>query len=357
MEREGAAALAADVVGYGGLKGEQKAGTLAVFKASQMAGQDLATRRGKESELAQADPLDENPVDRRGAPNRDELTISFEFFPPRNKDAEDRLVRDIGGLEPLSPRFVSVTYGAGGGTRKNTLAMTKRIAVETTISSAAHLTCIGARRDEVDAVAREFWDSGIRHIVAVRGDPPDGASVYQPHPHGYAYAADMVAGLKCIADFEISVAAYPEIHPEASSASQDLDALKRKLDAGATRAITQFFFDTEVFSRFVERARAAAIDVPIVAGVMPITNFDRVYRFARHCRVAIPGELAALFDGHRQDPATCRRLAIEVAAEQCRQLRAQGQQEFHIYTMNDTQMAASIRNLLHNAGQSSYASP
>jgi methylenetetrahydrofolate reductase (NADPH) len=197
--------------------------------------------------LAQTNPLDEDPVDRRGAPDREDLTISFEFFPPRNKDAEDRLVRDIGGLEPLSPRFVSVTYGAGGGTRENTLAMARRIAAETTISSAAHLTCIGAPRDEVDAMAREFWDSGIRHIVAIRGDPQDGASVYQPHPHGYAYAADMVAGLKRIADFEISVAAYPEVHPEASSASQDLDALKRKLDAGATRAITQFFFDTEVF--------------------------------------------------------------------------------------------------------------
>lgn len=304
--------------------------------------------RGKE--LAHTVPLNDGPDDRICAPNPDELVISYEFFPPRHKDAQDRLVQGVRELAGLSPRFVSITYGAGGSTRENTLATAKRIAAETAIATAAHLTCVGASRDEVDTVAREFWDAGIRHIVAIRGDPLDGASVYKPHPHGYAYASDMVASLKRIADFEISVAAYPEVHPEATSAAQDLDALKRKLDAGGTRAITQFFYDPDVFPRFVERARAAGIDAPIVAGLMPVTNFDRVTRFARHCRVAIPAELAARFDGHAQDPAACRSLALSVAAEQCRRLRAQGQRHFHIYTMNDTQLAASIHDGLHEVG-------
>lgn len=307
--------------------------------------------------MARTVPLDGGPVDQTGALNGDDLAISYEFFPPRNGAAQGRLVQGVCELEALSPRFVSVTYGAGGGTRENTLATATRIAAETKISTAAHLTCTGASRDEVDAVAREFWDAGIRHIVAIRGDPPDGASFYEPHPHGYAYASDMVAGLNHIADFEISVAAYPEVHPEASSAAQDLDALKRKLDAGGTRAITQFFYDAEVFPRFVERARAAGINAPIVAGLMPVTNFQRVCRFARHCGVAIPAELATLFEGHTQDPATRRHLALEVVAEQCRQLRTQGQRDFHIYTMNDTQMAASICDLLYNTGPTSHASP
>lgn len=293
---------------------------------------------------------DNLPVDRTGAPNGDDLAISYEFFPPRSKEAQDRLVHGVRELEALSPRFVSVTYGAGGSTRENTLATAKRIATETAIATAAHLTCVGASRDEVDAVVREFWDAGIRHIVAIRGDPLDGASVYKPHPDGHAYAADMVASLKRVADFEISVAAYPEVHPEATSAAQDLDALKRKLDAGGTRAITQFFYDPDVFPRFLERVRAAGIDAPIVAGLMPVTNFDRVRRFARHCRVAIPADLAARFDGHAHDPATCRSLALDIAAEQCRHLRALGQRHFHIYTMNDIQMAASIHDVLRDVG-------
>ena len=316
-----------------------------------MTKQGSATRRQKGSELAQTTPLDDSFADRNEPPNSEELAISFEFFPPRTKEAEDRLVREICDLEARSPRFVSVTYGAGGGTRKNTLSTAGRIAAETTIPSAAHLTCVGASRDEVDAVAREIWSAGIRHIVAIRGDPPGGGALYEPHPQGYPYAADLVAGLKRIADFEISVAAYPEVHPEASSAAEDLDALKRKIDAGATRAITQFFFDTEVFCRFVEQARAAGIDAPIVAGLMPITNFERVRRFARHCRVAIPGRLSALFDGLENEPAQSRRLAMMVVAEQCRKLRAFGQREFHIYTMNDVEIAVSIHDVLH-AGQS-----
>ena len=201
-------------------------------------------------------------------------------------------------------------------------------------------------REKTDDVAREFWASGIRHIVAVRGDPPGHAPVYEPHPHGYAYAADLVAGLKRIADFEISVAAYPEVHPEASSASQDLNSLKRKLDAGATRAITQFFFDPEIFLHFVERVRAAGINVPIVAGIMPITNFEKVRKFAERCGVAIPTELAALFDEPQRDIAACRRLAIEAASNQCRQLLAHGQREFHFYTLNDARLTAAICNSL-----------
>lgn len=303
--------------------------------------------------MARKTRLHKSPVEPAEGPRRDELAISFEFFPPRTKDAEDRLVREIRGLEALSPKFVSVTYGAGGGTRNNTLSTARRIAVETTIPSAAHLTCAGTSRDEVNVVASEIWRSGIRHIVAIRGDPQGGATVYKPHPSGYPYAADLVAGLKRIADFEISVAAYPEVHPEALSAAQDLDALKRKIDAGATRAITQFFFDSTVFRRFVDQARAAGIEVPIVAGLMPITSLERMRRFARHCRVAIPAQIAALFDRRKQDPAECRQLAKVVAAEQCRELRAFGQREFHIYTMNDLEIATSIHNVLQT-GQFDY---
>ncbi|MCP4307883.1 MAG: methylenetetrahydrofolate reductase [NAD(P)H], partial [bacterium] len=262
---------------------------------------------------------------------------------------------DIRSLEVLRPRFVSVTYGAGGGTRKNTQATAARIAAETVMAPAAHLTCIDASREEVDAVAREYWSSGIRHIVAIRGDPPGRATVYEPHPHGYAYAADLVAGLKRIADFEISVAAYPEVHPEASNALQDLDSLKRKLDVGATRAITQFFFDPKIFLRFIERARSAGINAPIVAGIMPITNFEKIRKFARRCGVTIPNELAVLFQGSTRDPAACRRLAIAAAVEQCRHLHAQGQREFHFYTLNDAQLAADICNLLPDPQQDGRA--
>jgi methylenetetrahydrofolate reductase (NADPH) len=303
--------------------------------------------------------LHDDHLGRAGPLDKEGLAISFEFFPPRDKAAEDRLLQDIHSLEVLCPRFVSVTYGAGGGTKKNTQAIAARIAAETSIASAAYLTCIDASREEVDAVARDYWNSGIRHIVAVRGDPPGRAAVYEPHPHGYAYATDLVTGLKRIADFEISVSAYPEVHPEASNAAQDLTFLRRKLDAGATRAFTQFFFDPEIFLRFAERVRAAGIKAPIVAGIMPITNFERIRRFSRHCGVTIPAELAALFDRPQQDPATCRRLAIAAAAEQCRQLCAHGQREFHFYTLNDARLAAaicdSLRERLHNFSASPSA--
>lgn len=282
----------------------------------------------------------------------DQPTFSFEVFPPRDKISEDRLLQNLRSLEALSPRFVSVTYGAGGSTRENTRATAARIAAETLITPAAHLTCVDASKEEVDAVARDYWNSGIRHIVAVRGDPPGHTTAYHPHPRGYGYAADLVAGLRRIASFEISVAAYPEVHPEASSASQDLIALKRKIDAGATRAITQFFFDPEVFLRFVDRARAAGIDVPIVAGIMPVTNYERIHKFARRCGVTIPATLAELFTGQQRDPETRHRLAVATAVKLCRQLLDHGQREFHFYTLNDARLAKAICNALRGSQHS-----
>ena len=301
--------------------------------------------------MAPTDPSYEVSLAQTETSGPDPLVFSFEVFPPRSKAAQDRLLEGIRGLEGLSPRFVSVTYGAGGSTRRDTLATAVRIAAETGIAVAAHLTCVDASREEVDAEARTFWNAGIRHIVAIRGDPPGGGAVYAPHPEGYVDASDMVAGLKRIADFEISVAAYPEVHPEALSAEQDLDALKCKIDAGASRAITQFFFDTEAFLRFAARARAAGIFVPIAAGIMPVANFGRVRAFAHRCGVTIPAELVAAFEQMPQDRAACRQRAVSAAAEQCHKLRAQGQRDFHIYTMNDAPLAASICRALLDSDQ------
>ncbi|TMJ69084.1 MAG: methylenetetrahydrofolate reductase [NAD(P)H] [Alphaproteobacteria bacterium] len=214
--------------------------------------------------------------------------ISFEFFPPKTQEMEERLWASIKRLEPLRPRFVSVTYGAGGSTRERTHSTVRRIRQETALEPAAHLTCVAAAREEIDAVARDYWEVGIRHIVALRGDPPGGIGAgYAPHPGGYAYAADLVAGLKKVADFEISVAAYPETHPSARSPGHDLDNLKAKLDAGASRAITQFFFDADVFLRFRDRARAAGIEIPIVPGILPVTNFAQLKRMAAACGASI----------------------------------------------------------------------
>ncbi|HET8729362.1 MAG TPA: methylenetetrahydrofolate reductase [NAD(P)H], partial [Alphaproteobacteria bacterium] len=233
-------------------------------------------------------------------PAPDDLALSFEFFPPKTEKMEETLWTSIRRLAPLSPRFVSVTYGAGGTTRERTHATVARIHQETRLTAAAHLTCVAATREEIDAVARAYWRTGIRHVVALRGDPPDdsfGGHAYKPHPGGYRYAADLVEGLRQVADFEISVAAYPEVHPSAPGADFDLDNLKRKVDAGATRAITQFFFDNDAYLRFRDRAAAAGIRVPIVPGILPITNFARTVQFARACGARIPGALAELFDG------------------------------------------------------------
>lgn len=294
------------------------------------------------------------PVIEAVAPLPGDVNVSFEFFPPKSEDAERSLWACIQRLAPVRPSFVSVTYGAGGSTRERTHATVLRIRRETALEPAAHLTCVGATRAEVDAVARRYWNEGIRHIVALRGDPPDGngggagpgLGRYQPHPEGYAYAADLVAGLKRIAPFEISVAAYPEKHPQAASAEADLDNLKRKIDAGAGRAITQFFFDVDVYFRFVERARAAGIHVPIVPGILPVTNFARVREFAAACGAAVPDWLANLFEGLDQDPETRKLVAAGVAAEQCRLLFAGGVREFHFYTLNRADLVYAICHVL-----------
>ena len=283
------------------------------------------------------------------------LKVSFEFFPPRTPEMEETLWRAIERLAPLAPRFVSVTYGAGGSTRDRTHRTVRRIREETQLEPAAHLTCVGASRDEVDAVARAYWGSGIRHIVALRGDPPEGADAYQPHPQGYQYAADLVSGLKRVADFEISVAAYPEAHPEAPSPEFDLDNLKRKIDAGATRAITQYFFDVDLYFRFIERAGKAGIEVPIVPGILPVTNFKQVVKFSQGCGATIPRWLAYLFEGLDDDPQTRKLVAATAAAEQCRLLQAAGLDEFHFYTLNRSDLAYAICHILGLRPQASEA--
>jgi methylenetetrahydrofolate reductase (NADPH) len=250
-------------------------------------------------------------------------------------------------LAPLRPAFVSVTYGAGGSTRDRTHATVKRILQETTLTPAAHLTCVGATRQEIDAVAKSYWESGVRHVVALRGDLPEAAGGrYTPYPGGYAYACDLVAGLKRIGDFEISVAAYPETHPEATSPEADLDNLKRKLDAGATRAITQFFFEVDVYLRFLERARGAGISVPIVPGILPVTNYTQMKRFAGLCGATVPNWLASLFEGSDENPELRALIAASIAAEQCRLLRAAGVEEFHFYTLNRAKLTLAICHIL-----------
>ena len=274
------------------------------------------------------------------------MQVSFEFFPPKNADAEASLWRAVQRLAPLSPRFVSVTYRAGGSTRERTHATVKRIRNETALTPAAHLTCVGASRDEIDAVARDYWSAGIRHIVALRGDPPDGESTYRPHPDGYANAAELVTGLKRVGEFEISIAAYPEIHPDSTGSQADLDNLKRKLDNGAARAITQYFFDPEVFLRFVDRARAAGIWAPIVPGILPVTNFATVVRFSQMCGASVPAWLAHMFDGLDDDPETRKLVAATMAAEQCRSLQTAGVNEFHFYTLNRADLTRAICHIL-----------
>jgi methylenetetrahydrofolate reductase (NADPH) len=277
----------------------------------------------------------------------DDISVSFEFFPPKTPEAGERLWTVIRRLEALGPRFVSVTYGAGGSTRERTHAIVTRILAETSLLPAAHLTCVGAPREDIDAIARAYWEAGVRHLVALRGDPPGGLSErYEPHPGGYAYAADLVAGLKRVADFEISVAAFPEVHPEAVSPERDLDNLKRKLDAGACRAITQFFFDAERYLRFVDRARAAGIDAPIVPGIFPITNFPRTVEFAKKCGASIPPWLTTLFEGVQEHPDTRNLVAAVAAAELCRQLQAHGVDEFHFYTLNRAELTTAICHML-----------
>jgi methylenetetrahydrofolate reductase (NADPH) len=280
----------------------------------------------------------------RGAAHPPPL-LSFEFFPPKTEALESQLWACIRRLEPLKPRFVSVTYGAGGTTRLRTHVTVARIVQETGLVPAAHLTCVGASRTEVDEVARQYWDAGVRHIVALRGDPPPGA-VYEPHPDGYAFACDLVAGLKRVGDFEVSVAAYPETHPAAVNPGGDLDNLKRKLDAGATRAITQFFFDTSVYLRFLDRCLAAGITAPIVPGILPVSNFAQAVKISSMCGTSVPDWLGHLFDGTDDDQEIRRMVATVVAAEQVRLLQANGVDEFHFYTLNRPDLTYAIAHIL-----------
>lgn len=271
--------------------------------------------------------------------------VSFEFFPPKDDAGEAKLWHTIAALAPLAPRFVSVTYGAGGTTRERTHATVARIRRDTDILPAAHLTCVNATREEIDAIARQYWEAGVRHLVALRGDMPEGGP-YRATPGGYGYADELVAGLRRIGDFDISIAAYPETHPEAASAGADLDHLKRKLDAGASRAITQFFFDVDTYLRFLERARGAGIDAEIVPGILPVTHVGQLKKFAAMCGTNVPQWLAALFDGLDENPELRHSIAAMVAAEQCRMLMLAGVNEFHFYTLNRAELTRAICHIL-----------
>ncbi len=271
--------------------------------------------------------------------------ISFEFFPPKSEKMETQLWNNIKRLAPLGPEFVSVTYGAGGSTRERTHETVKRLAKETDLTPAAHLTCVGASKDEVNEVAQHYWEAGVKHIVALRGDMPENAP-YEPHPQGYAYAADLVEGLKKIGDFDISVAAYPEVHPEAPSLHADLDNLRRKVDAGANRVITQFFFDPDRFLRFKDMALDAGIEVPIIPGVIPIGNFWTVKRFGTMCGTDIPEWLEKMFDGLQEDKHTHEMVAAAIAAEICQRLRTAGIEDFHFYTLNRAGLTYALCRML-----------
>ena len=258
---------------------------------------------------------------------------------------EKKLWLALERLAPLAPRFVSVTYGAGGSTRERTHDTVVAIQRRLGLRPAAHLTCVGSSREEIAAIAQRYWQAGVRHIVALRGDAPEGEH-YQPHPGGYANAAELVAGLKRVADFEISVAAHPEVHPEAVSPQADLDNLKRKMEAGATRAITQYFFDVEIFLRFRDRLAANGIDMPVIPGILPVTNYAQVKKFSARCGASVPRWLSDFFEDVDDDPETRKLVAAHVAGEQCRLLQAEGVQEFHFYTLNRPELARAICRLL-----------
>ena len=275
-----------------------------------------------------------------------DIETSFEFFPPKSEKMAETLWQSVESLKPLGPRFLSVTYGAGGSTRERTHAAVRRIVAETDIPAAAHLTCVQATREEVDQVARDYWEEGVRHIVALRGDAPDGSDGYVPHPGGYENAADLIAGLKKIADFEISVAAYPEVHPDSSDRQADLDNLKRKFDAGATRAITQFFFEPECFFDFRDKAAAAGIEGEIVPGIMPVLSFAAVQKMSGLCGTAIPSWMQGLFDGLDERPEARQLVSATIAAEMCRRLYAGGVRQFHFYTLNRAELSYAICHML-----------
>lgn len=276
----------------------------------------------------------------------DDISVSFEFFPPANEAMETKLWASIQKLAPLSPAFVSVTYGAGGSTRTRTHETIRRILRETDLTPAAHLTCVGATREEVNKVVQDYWNEGVRHIVALRGDAPEGEDHYAPHPGGYENAADLVSGLKEIGDFDISVACYPETHPDSPNLVSDLENLKKKVDAGATRAITQFFFETDQYFRFLDHAQSFGIEVPIVPGILPVTNFKQLKRFAGKCGTKVPTWLADMFEGLDDHPETRNLVAATVAGEMVKRLHAGGVTDFHFYTLNRASLAYAICHLL-----------
>lgn len=273
--------------------------------------------------------------------------VSFEFFPPKSEESEESLWKAIRRLEPLQPEFVSVTYGAGGSTRERTHRTVRRILQDTQLIPAAHLTCVAASRAEVDEVIKDYWDAGVRHIVALRGDPPGQVGgAYVPPTDGYANATELTAAITRIAPFEVSVGCYPEKHPESPSLAHDIDVLKAKVDAGATRAISQLFMDTEAFLRFVDQARAAGINIPIVPGIMPVTNFKGLVRMTRLCQARLPDWLYKLFDGLDEDPDTRRLIACSVACEMCAELEERGFTDFHFYTLNRADLVYAICRVL-----------
>jgi methylenetetrahydrofolate reductase (NADPH) len=274
------------------------------------------------------------------------IQVSFEFFPPGDAKMEATLWESLQRLAPLRPRFVSVTYGADGSTRERTHQVVTRVLREGALTPAPHLTCVGAPRAEILDIARDYWRAGVRHIVALRGDPPQGSGHYQPHAGGFAFAADLVPGLRAVGDFEISVAAYPETHPEAPSPQFDLDNLKAKLDAGATRAITQFFFDPDIYLRFRDRCVAAGIHAPLVPGILPITRFPQLLRFASRCGASVPEWLHRRFEGLDGDPDTRRMIAASVAIAQVEALTREGVREFHFYTLNRAELTYAICHAL-----------
>ncbi|GGE86163.1 methylenetetrahydrofolate reductase [NAD(P)H] [Stappia taiwanensis] len=275
------------------------------------------------------------------------VSVSFEFFPPKSDKMEAKLWSAVERLQPLDPSFVSVTYGAGGSTRERTHRTVSRLLKETAMAPAAHLTCVGASRGEIDEIVREYADLGVRHIVALRGDPLEGiGAVYRPREDGYAYASDLVEGIRRVADFEVSVSAYPERHPESADWSAEIDNLKRKVDAGATRAITQYFFDNDLFETFLEKVRAAGISIPIVPGILPITNFEQTMVFSAKCGTSIPHWLARRFAGLEQDSETRKLVASAVACEQVLDLVDRGITDFHFYTMNRADLTFAICHML-----------
>jgi len=275
-----------------------------------------------------------------------DVNVSFEFFPPKTDKMEETLWSSIKTLEVLDPSFVSVTYGAGGSTRERTHKTVKRILDETGLRPAAHLTCVGASKAEINEVIQDYWDAGVRSLVALRGDPPEGATQYEAHPDGYQNAAELVAGVKAIGDFDVSVAAYPEIHPDSPNLAADLDNLKRKIDAGATRAITQCFFEADSYFRFMDHCESYGINVPIIPGILPVTNLKTLQKFTAACGMTLPKWLGEMFEGLDARPETRKLVAASVASEMCRRLHAGGVRDFHFYTLNRAELTFAICHML-----------